>query len=52
MGKALLIRTVFNWDWLSHSGIQSIIIKVGTEEHPGRDGSVGAESSTSSSEGC
>jgi hypothetical protein len=50
MTKALLIRTVFNW--ISHSGIQSIIIKVGREEHPGRDGSGGAESSASSSEGC
>ena len=28
MTKAILIRTTFNWDWLSGSEVQSIIIKV------------------------
>jgi hypothetical protein len=32
--------------------VQSIIIKVGTWQHPGRRGAGGAESSTSSSESC
>jgi hypothetical protein len=27
MIKEILIRTTFNWDWLTSSGIQSIIIK-------------------------
>jgi hypothetical protein len=47
-----LIRTTFNWDWLTGSEIQSIIIKVGTWQHPGGHGTGGAESSTSSSEDC
>jgi hypothetical protein len=34
MTKATLIRTTFNWDWLTSSEIQSIIIKVGTCHHP------------------
>jgi hypothetical protein len=52
MTKANLIRKSFNWVWLSDSEIQSIIIKVGTRQHPGRHGAGGAESSTSSTEGC
>jgi hypothetical protein len=36
MTKANLIRTTFNWDWLTGSEVQSIIIKVGTWQHPGR----------------
>jgi len=52
MTKATLIRTTFNWGWLTGSEIQSIIIKVGWRQHPGRHGAGGAESSTSSSEGC
>jgi hypothetical protein len=50
--KATLIRTTFNWDWLTGSKVQSIVIKVGAWQHPGRHGAGGAESSTSSSEGC
>jgi hypothetical protein len=50
MTKATLIRT-FNWGWLTGSEFQSILIKVGTWQHPGRHGAGGAESSTSSSEG-
>jgi hypothetical protein len=52
MTKATLIRTTFNWGWLTGSEVQSIIIKVGAGRHPGRRGAGGAESSTSSSEGC
>jgi hypothetical protein len=47
MTKATLIRAAFNWDWLIGSEVQSITIKVGTWQHPGRDGARGAESSTS-----
>jgi hypothetical protein len=35
MTKASLIRTIFNWDWLTGSEVQSIIIKMGTWQHPG-----------------
>jgi hypothetical protein len=52
MTKASLIRTTFNWGWLTGSEVQSIIIKAGTWQHPGRHGTGGAESSISSSEGC
>jgi hypothetical protein len=52
MTKATLIRTTFNWNWLTGSEVQSIIIKAGVWQHPGRHGAGGAESSTSSSEGC
>jgi hypothetical protein len=52
MTKATLIRTTFNWGWLTGSEVQSIIIKVGAWQHPDRHGSGGAASSTSSSEGC
>jgi hypothetical protein len=52
MTKVTLIRTTFNWGWLTGSEVQSIIIKVGTWQQPGRHGSGGAESSTSSSEDC
>jgi len=38
MTKATLIRTRFNWGWLEGSEVPSIIIKVGTWEHPGRHG--------------
>jgi hypothetical protein len=51
MTKATL-RTIFNWGWLPGSEVQSIIIKVGAWQHPGRQGGRGAKSSTSSSEGC
>jgi hypothetical protein len=33
--KATLIRTTFNWDWLTGSEIQSIIIKAGAWQRPG-----------------
>jgi len=52
MTKANLIKTTFNWGWLTGSEVQSIIIKVRTWQHPGRHGTGEAESSTSSSEGC
>jgi hypothetical protein len=52
MTKAILLeKTTFNWGWFKGSEVQSIIIKVGTWQHPGRHGTGGAESSTSSSEG-
>jgi hypothetical protein len=50
--KASLIKTTFNWGWLKGSEVQSIIIKVGAWQHPGRHGAGRAESSTSSSKGC
>jgi len=31
-------RTTFNWGWLTGSEVQSIIIKAGTWQHPGRHG--------------
>jgi hypothetical protein len=49
MTKATLIRTIFNWGWLTGSEVQSIIIKVGARQHPGWYDAGGAESSTSSS---
>jgi hypothetical protein len=52
MTKANLIKTTFNWDWLTGSEVQSINTKVGAWQHPGRHGAGGAESSTSSSKGC
>ena len=51
MTKATLIRTTFNWSWLTRSEVQ-FIIKAGTWQHPGRHGAAADESSTSSSEGC
>ena len=42
----------FNWGWLIDSEVHSIIIKVRAWQCPGRHGADGAESSTSSSEGC
>jgi hypothetical protein len=35
MTKATLRRTTFNWGWLTGSEVQSIIIKLGTWQHPG-----------------
>ena len=52
MTTATLIETTFNWGWLTGSEIQSINIKAGTWQHLGRSDAGGAESSTSSSEGC
>jgi hypothetical protein len=51
MTKATFIREIFNWGWLTGSEVQSIIIKVGARQHPGRHGVEGAESFTPSSEG-
>jgi hypothetical protein len=50
MTKASLIT--FNWGWLTVSEVQSIILKAGTWQDPGRCGAGGAESSIFSSEGC
>ena len=50
--KLSLIKIIFNWDWLTGSEVQSIINKVGAWQHPSRHGAGGAESSTTSSEGC
>jgi hypothetical protein len=52
MIKATLIRTTFNWNWLTGSQVQSIIIKVGAWQGLGRHGAGGAECSKSSSEEC
>jgi hypothetical protein len=35
MTKAALIRTTFNWGWLTGSEVHSIIIKARTWQHPG-----------------
>jgi hypothetical protein len=51
MTKATLIRIAFSWGWHTGAEVQSIIIKVGAWQHPGRHGAGGAERSTSSSEG-
>jgi hypothetical protein len=34
MTKATLIRTTFNWSWLTVAEVQSIIIKAGSMEAP------------------
>jgi hypothetical protein len=52
MTKATLIKTTFNWGWVTGSEVQSVIIKAGTWQHPGRHGAGRAESSSSLSEGC
>jgi hypothetical protein len=49
MTKASLIKITFNWGWLIGSEVQSIIIKVGAWQYPGRHGAGRAESS---SKGC
>jgi hypothetical protein len=38
MTKASLIKTTFNWGWLTGSEVQSITIKVGAWQHPGKHG--------------
>ena len=48
----LIKKTTFTWGWLTGSEVQSIIIKGGAWQHPGRHGAGRAESSISSSEGC
>jgi hypothetical protein len=50
MNKATLIKTTFNWVWLTTSEVPSIVIKMGACQCPGRHGSGGAGSSTSSFE--
>jgi hypothetical protein len=45
MTKASLNKTTFNWGWLTDSEVQSIIIKVGAWQNPGRNGAGRAESS-------
>ena len=52
MTKAPLIKTTFNWGWLTGLEAQSIIIKAGTWQCLGRLRARRAESSTSSSEVC
>jgi hypothetical protein len=52
MAKANLTSTSFNWGWPTGSEVQFIIIKAGTWQHPDMHGAGGAESSTSSFEGC
>jgi hypothetical protein len=49
--KATLLRTIFDWGWLTGSEIQFNIIKVGAWQHPGRHDAHAAESSTSLSSG-
>jgi hypothetical protein len=51
MTKATLLRTTSNWGWLTGSEGQTIIIKAGTWQHPGRLGAGVAENSTSLTEG-
>jgi hypothetical protein len=43
----ILIRNTFNWGWLTGSEVQSIFVKAGAWQRPGRHGVGGAESSTS-----
>jgi hypothetical protein len=50
MNKATLIRTTFHWGWLTGSEVQSIIIKAGAWQYPGRHGAGGTESSPFSSD--
>jgi hypothetical protein len=52
MTKAILIKTTFNQGWLTYSEVQSIVIKVGTQQHLSRHGAGGMESSMSLSENC
>jgi hypothetical protein len=46
MTKATLIKTTFNWGWLTGSEVQSVIIKGGTWKYLDRHGIGGAESSS------
>jgi hypothetical protein len=47
MTEATLIRTTFNWGWLTGSEVQSSITKMGAWQFPGRHGVGGAQSSIS-----
>jgi hypothetical protein len=51
MTKATLIRTTFSWGSLTGFEVQSIVIKAGAWQHPGKHGAEETENSTSSSEG-
>jgi hypothetical protein len=51
MTKATLIKTTFNWGWLTGSEVQFIIIKEGAWQPLGRHGAAQAVRSTSSSKG-
>jgi hypothetical protein len=51
MTKATLITTAVNWGWIPSSEVQ-FIIKARAQQHPGRHVAGGAESSTSSFDGC
>jgi hypothetical protein len=48
MTKATVIRTKFNWDWLTGSELQSMFIMLEAWQCIGSHGKRGAESSTSS----
>ena len=48
MTKATLVKTTFNWGWLTGSEVQSIIIKAEAWQPPGRQDEGRVESSTSS----
>jgi hypothetical protein len=48
MTKATLIRTTFNWGWLTSSECQSIVIKAGTWQQPDKYSAGGAENPASS----
>jgi len=52
MTKVTLVRTTFSWGWLTGSEVQSIIIKMGTWQHPGRDGQEELRVLDPSPEGC
>jgi len=47
MTKATLMRTTFNWGWLTGSKVQSITIKEEARKHPGRYEAGEAENPTS-----
>ena len=51
MIKATLLRTTFNWGWPTGSEVQSIVIKAGAWQPPGRHGAGEAEASAPSSKG-
>ncbi|EDL04488.1 mCG147104 [Mus musculus] len=52
MTKSSLIKDSINWGWLTGSEVQPVISKAGAWQYLGRHGGGGAESSTSSSQGC
>ena len=49
---ALVMVSVHNSKTLTKTEVESIIIKVGAWQYPGRHGEGGAQSSMSSSKGC